>query len=190
MQIEKDVIFLKQEESSQKNISREGGKDSDIENPKLPEYITDPKAAEMGFAWMIPQKLNESNLPLSLESQDHNENVNNIEKQEDGNNIELFEMENVQNVMTNANRMVAVAIHRGQHAIAKMLENAYRDDCWTVETYRDKLDVLLERAEKIDNFEAKLLRSKDKMNKIEFFEVKSGREEELWENNPILVKTK
>ena len=60
----------------------------------------------------------------------------------------------------------------------------------TAETYRDKLDVLLERAEKIDNFEAKLLRSKDKMNKIEFFEVKSGREEELWENNPILVKTK
>ena len=50
MQIEKDVRFLKQEESSQKNISREGGKDSDIENPKLPEYITDPKAAEMGFA--------------------------------------------------------------------------------------------------------------------------------------------
>ena len=50
--------------------------------------------------------------------------------------------------------------------------------------------MLLERAEKIDNFEAKLLRSKDKMNKIEFFEVKSGREEELWENNPILVKTK
>ena len=50
MQIEKDVRFLKQEESSQKNISREGGKDSDIENPKLPEYKTDPKAAEMGFA--------------------------------------------------------------------------------------------------------------------------------------------
>ena len=48
-------------------------------------------------------------------------------------------------------------------------------DCWTAETYRDKLDVLLERAEKIDNFEAKLLQSKDKMNKIEFFEVKSGR---------------
>ena len=51
-------------------------------------------------------------------------------------------------------------------------------DCWTAETYRDKLDVLLERAEKIDNFEAKLLRSKDKMNKIEFFwsqEWKRGR---------------
>ena len=48
MQIEKDVRFLKQEESSQKD--REGGKDSDIEYPKLPEYITDPKAAEMGFA--------------------------------------------------------------------------------------------------------------------------------------------
>ena len=31
--------------------------------------------------------------------------------------------------MTNVNRMVAVAIQRGQHAIAKMLENAYRDDC-------------------------------------------------------------
>ena len=31
--------------------------------------------------------------------------------------------------MTNVNRMVAVAIQRGQHAIAKMLENAYRDNC-------------------------------------------------------------
>ena len=31
--------------------------------------------------------------------------------------------------MKNVNRIVAVAIQRGQHAIAKMLENAYRDDC-------------------------------------------------------------
>ena len=35
---------------------------------------------------------------MSLESRDHNENVNNIKKQEDGNNIEVFETENVQNV--------------------------------------------------------------------------------------------
>ena len=66
---------------------------------------------------------------MSLESRDHNENVNNIEKQEDGNNIEVFETEKVQNVITDVNFMVAVAIQRGQHTIAKMLENAYRDDC-------------------------------------------------------------
>ena len=58
-QIGKDVRFLKLENSNRKNISRGGGKeeigtisdvtkDSDIETPKLLEYITDPKAAETG----------------------------------------------------------------------------------------------------------------------------------------------
>ena len=47
-------------------------------------HITDRKAAETGFAWTIPRKLNEVNLPLSLESRDHN----NIEKQEDDNNVD------------------------------------------------------------------------------------------------------
>ena len=53
-------------------------------------------------------------------------------------------------------------------------------------TYRDELDVLRERAEKVDKLEAEILRYKDKMNDIEFFK---SRVEELKEDNRILVET-
>ena len=100
MQIEQDVRFLKLEDSSRKTISQRGGKDSDIKNLKLLEHISDPKAAETELARTIPRKLHEGNLPLSMESQDYNENINNIGTQEDGNNIESFDMEKIQNFIT------------------------------------------------------------------------------------------
>jgi len=60
-------------------------------------------------------------------------------------------------------------------------------DARAAKTYRDELDVLRERAEKVDKLEAELLRYKDKMNDIEFFK---SRVEELREDNRILVETK
>jgi len=60
-------------------------------------------------------------------------------------------------------------------------------DARAAKTYRDELDVLRERAEKVDKLEAELLRYKDKMNDIEFFK---SRGEELREDNRILVETK
>ena len=60
-------------------------------------------------------------------------------------------------------------------------------DARAAKTYRDELDVLRERAEKVDNLEAELLKYKDKMNDIEFFK---SRVEELREDNRILVETK
>ena len=60
-------------------------------------------------------------------------------------------------------------------------------DARAAKTYRDELDVLRERAEKVDKLEAEILRYKDKMNDIEFFK---SRVEELREDNRILVETK
>jgi len=60
-------------------------------------------------------------------------------------------------------------------------------DARAAKTYRDELDVLRERAEKVDKLEAELLKYKDKMNDIEFFK---SRVEELREDNRILVETK
>jgi hypothetical protein len=52
---------------------------------------------------------------------------------------------------------------------------------------RDELDVVRERAEKVDKLEAEVQRYKDKMNDIDFFK---SRVEELREDNRILVETK
>merc|ERR1711915_528966 len=60
-------------------------------------------------------------------------------------------------------------------------------DARAAKTYRDELDVLRERAEKVDKLEGEILRYKDKMNDIEFFK---SRVEELREDNRILVETK
>ena len=53
--------------------------------------------------------------------------------------------------------------------------------------FRDELDVVRERAEKVDKLEAEVQRYKDKMNDIDFFK---SRVEELREDNRILVETK
>ena len=66
---------------------------------------------------------------MSSESRDCNENVKEIEIEEGGDSIEAIETENLQNNMTEVNRMVCIARQRGHRAIAKMLESAYRDDC-------------------------------------------------------------
>jgi len=60
-------------------------------------------------------------------------------------------------------------------------------DARAAKTYRDELDVLRERAGKVDKLEAEILRYKDKMNDIDFFK---SRVEELREDNRILVETK
>jgi len=52
---------------------------------------------------------------------------------------------------------------------------------------RDELDVVRERAEKVDKLEAEVQRYKEKMNDIDFFK---SRVEELREDNRILVETK
>ena len=56
-------------------------------------------------------------------------------------------------------------------------------DARAAKTYRDELDVLRERAEKVNKLEAELLRYKDKMNDIDFFNSHV-------EDNRILVETK
>ena len=49
--------------------------------------------------------------------------------------------------------------------------------------FRDELDMVRERAEKVDKLEAEILRYKDKMNDIEFFK---SRVEELREDNRLV----
>ena len=53
--------------------------------------------------------------------------------------------------------------------------------------FRDELDILRERASKVDKLEAEMQRYKDKVSDIDFFK---SRVEELREDNKILVETK
>ncbi len=52
---------------------------------------------------------------------------------------------------------------------------------------RDELDIMRERASKVDKLEAEMQRYKDRANDIDFFKT---RVEELREDNKILVETK
>ena len=74
------------------------------------------------LAWTILPKTNEGNLSMSPESRDCNENIEDIEIQEGGDSIKAIETENVQNNMTDVNRMIDIARQRGQHTIAMMLQ--------------------------------------------------------------------
>ena len=69
------------------------------------------------------------NLPISLEAQVYDANINDNKQQEDDENVGTSETEEVQNNTIDVNNMVAVAIQRGQETIARMLENVYIDDC-------------------------------------------------------------
>ena len=53
--------------------------------------------------------------------------------------------------------------------------------------FRDELDIIREKANKVDRLETEIQRYKDKISDVEFFK---SRIEELREDNKILVETK
>ena len=110
IQIEKEVSFLKSEESSRKTANRRVRKDSDIEGSKVLRNVPNPKAAGTEFIWTVPRELNEDNQPISLESQEYDASVNDNRKQEDDENVGTSETEEVQNNTIDVNNMVAIAI--------------------------------------------------------------------------------
>uniref|UniRef100_T1JB57 HOOK N-terminal domain-containing protein n=1 Tax=Strigamia maritima TaxID=126957 RepID=T1JB57_STRMM len=60
-------------------------------------------------------------------------------------------------------------------------------DARAAKAYRDELDIVRERANKVDKLENEIQRYKDKLNELEFYK---SRVEELREDNRILVETK
>ena len=72
--------------------------------------------------------MNEGSSPIDLAAQVYDANINDIKQQKDDESGGTSETEEHNNIV-DINNMVAVATERGQHAIARMLENVYMYDC-------------------------------------------------------------
>ena len=89
------------------------------------ENTPGPNAAVTETGWTILQEWDEDRSTMKLVTQVYDINI----KQKDDKNSETSETEVVHNNVVDIDNMVAIATEKGQHAISRMLENVYLDDC-------------------------------------------------------------
>ena len=94
-----------------------------------------PSAGITEAGWTILQEWDEDSPTMNMVDKVYDTNI----KQRDDKNGDTSETEEVHHSIIDIDNMVVVATEKGQHAIARMSENAYTDDCSFSTTTEEEL---------------------------------------------------